>query len=144
MEGELSRGAAITKRFARRLVTDRSAHTRDFLKALTCGCFLPALLVLDGFDEAPASRARILDWVEGLDDSVDVIVTSRPAAVGAYHDAFSRMGFTAHRVVALTRGERAELVRKFARRSACSPAAGRHSRRAARPLVLSVLFRLFT
>jgi hypothetical protein len=31
-----------------------------------------------------------LDWVESLDDSVNVIVTSRPAAIGGFQDDFSR------------------------------------------------------
>ena len=42
-----------------------------------------------GCREAPAHCERILDWIESFDYSVNVIVTSRPAAISGYKDAFT-------------------------------------------------------
>lgn len=73
-----------------------------------------ALLVLDGFDEAHAHRARLLEWIAGFDNTVHIIVTSRPAAVYGVQNTFGQLGFAAHTVLPLTDGEMLELAEKFA------------------------------
>ena len=82
-----------------------------------------ALLVLDGFDEAPAHRGRIIDWLAELPPQVSVIVTSRPAAVHGYTDLFGKLGFMARKVLPLTEAARTVLVGKFAQRQGLSAAA---------------------
>ncbi len=59
-----------------------------------------------------------MDWVQSLEKKpVNVIITSRPAAIAGLQEKFTEIGFTARRVLPLAAKERAALVEKFARRS---------------------------
>ncbi len=48
---------------------------------------------------------------------VNVIITSRPAAIAGLQEKFTEIGFTARRVLPLAAKERAALVEKFLRRT---------------------------
>ena len=59
-----------------------------------------------------------MDWVQILEGKpVNVVITSRPAAIAGVQETFSEIGFTARKVLPLVAKERTALVEKFARRT---------------------------
>ncbi len=59
-----------------------------------------------------------MDWVQILEGKpVNVVITSRPAAIAGVQGELTEIGFTARKVLPLDAKERAALVEKFARRT---------------------------